>query len=42
LTPALPLAWSDLAVLPACPLIAAAVAALAARATALALLKEMV
>jgi cell division transport system permease protein len=42
LTPALPLAWSDLLVLPACPLIAAVVAALAARITALGLLKEMV
>jgi cell division transport system permease protein len=42
LTPALPLAWSDLMVLPACPLIAALVAALAARFTAMALLKEMV
>jgi cell division transport system permease protein len=42
LTPALPLAWSDLLVLPACPLIAALVAALAARFTALGLLKEMV
>jgi len=42
LTPALPLAWSDLLVLPACPLIAALVAALAARITALGLLKEMV
>jgi cell division transport system permease protein len=40
LTPALPLAWSDLLVLPLCPLIAAATAALAARVTALALLKE--
>jgi len=42
LTPALPLAWSDLLALPACPLIAALVAALAARVTALGLLKEMV
>jgi cell division transport system permease protein len=42
LTPALPLAWSDLLALPACPLIAALVAALAARFTALGLLKEMV
>ena len=41
LTPALPLAWSDLLILPACPLIAAAIAALAARATAMALLKDM-
>ena len=42
LTPVLPLAWSDLLVLPACPLIAALVAALAARVTAMSLLKEMV
>jgi cell division transport system permease protein len=41
LTPVLPLAWSDLMILPACPVIAAAIAALAARATALRLLKEM-
>lgn len=41
LTPALPLAWGDLLVLPVCPLIAAAIAAIAARATAMALLKEM-
>jgi cell division transport system permease protein len=41
LTPALPLAWSDLLVLPACPLIAAVIAALAARATAVNLLKAM-
>jgi cell division transport system permease protein len=41
LTPALPIAWSDLlAVLP-CPLLAAAVAALAARVTAGALIREM-
>lgn len=41
LTPALPIAWSDLlAVLP-CPLLAAAVAALAARITAGALIREM-
>jgi cell division transport system permease protein len=40
LTPALPIAWSDLlAVLP-CPLLAAAVAALAARFTAVALIRE--
>lgn len=37
----LPMAWSDLAVLPVCPLVAAAIAAIAARATALRLLKEM-
>jgi cell division transport system permease protein len=41
LTPALPIAWPDLlAVLP-CPLLAAAVAALAARFTAQALIREM-
>jgi cell division transport system permease protein len=41
LTPALPLAWSDLlAVLP-CPLLAAGVAALAARVTAGALIREL-
>ena len=41
LTPALPIAWTDmLAVLP-CPLLAAAVAALAARFTAGALIREM-
>lgn len=41
LTPALPIAWSDLlAVLP-CPLLAAAVAATAARVTAGALIREM-
>lgn len=42
LTPVLPLAWSDLLVLPLCPLIAGLVAAAAARFTALALLKETV
>ena len=42
LTPVLPLAWSDLLVLPVCPLIAGLVAALAARLTAMALLKETV
>jgi cell division transport system permease protein len=42
LTPVLPLAWTDLLVLPACPVIAALVAALAARMTAMGLLKEMV
>ncbi len=41
LTPVLPLAWSDLLALPVCPLIAAAIAALAARATALRLVREM-
>jgi len=41
LTPALPVAWSDLlAVLP-CPLLAAAVAAIAARVTALRLIQDM-
>jgi cell division transport system permease protein len=41
LTPALPIAWTDLlAVLP-CPLLAAAVAAIAARVTAGALIREM-
>ena len=42
LTPVLPQAWSDLLVLPVCPLIAGLVAALAARLTAMALLKETV
>ena len=41
LTPVLPLAWSDLLVLPICPVIAGLVAAAAARYTATALLKEM-
>ena len=41
LTPALPAAWIDLAALAPCPLLAAMVAALAARAAALGLLKEM-
>jgi cell division transport system permease protein len=42
LTPVLPVAWSDLlAVLP-CPLVAAAVAAVAARVTAAALIRELV
>jgi cell division transport system permease protein len=41
LTPALPVAWIDLAALAPCPLLAAMVAALAARAAALGLLKEM-
>jgi len=41
LTPALPVAWSDLAVLAACPLIAALVAALAARLTAQSLIRDM-
>jgi len=39
-SPVLPLAWADLLILPACPLIAAAIAALAARGTALRLLRE--
>ena len=42
LTPVLPLAWSDLLVLPICPIIAGLVAAAAARFTAMALLKETV
>ena len=42
LTPVLPLAWSDLLVLPVCPLVAGLVAAAAARFTAMALLKETV
>ena len=41
LMPVLPIAWSDLLPLLACPLAAGAVAALAARTTALTLLKEM-
>lgn len=41
LTPVLPLAWSDLLPLALCPLIAAGVAAAAAWATAMGLLKEM-
>ncbi|MDB5476581.1 MAG: ftsX, partial [Phenylobacterium sp.] len=41
LTPALPIAWSDLAVVIACPLIAALVAATAARLTATALIRDM-
>ena len=41
LTPALPIAWSDLAVVVFCPLLAAAVAAIAARLTATALIREM-
>lgn len=41
LTPALPVAWSDLAVVAACPLIAALVAAVAARLTAAALIRDM-
>jgi cell division transport system permease protein len=41
LTPALPIAWSDLAVVVACPLAAALVAAVAARLTALRLIRDM-
>jgi cell division transport system permease protein len=41
LTPALPFAWSDIAAVIPCPLIAAAVAALAARLTALRLIRDM-
>jgi cell division transport system permease protein len=41
LTPALPLAWIDLLALIPCPLLAALVAALSARASALSLLKDM-
>jgi cell division transport system permease protein len=41
LTPVLPLAWADLLVLLPCPLVAAVVAALAARVTAMGLLKGM-
>jgi cell division transport system permease protein len=41
LTPALPIAWIDLALLTPCPLLAALVAGLAARLSALGLLKEM-
>lgn len=40
LTPVLPVAWSDLAALLPCPLLAAVVAALAARAAALSLLRS--
>lgn len=41
LTPALPIAWSDLAVVLVCPLFAAIVAAVAARLTASALIRDM-
>jgi cell division transport system permease protein len=41
LTPALPIAWSDLLVVLPCPVLAALVAALAARLTAAALIREM-
>jgi cell division transport system permease protein len=41
LTPVLPLAWSDLLALPACPLVAAVIAAFAARGAALRLLRAI-
>jgi cell division transport system permease protein len=41
LTPALPLAWSDLAAVVPCPLLAALVAAVAAQVTATALIRDM-
>jgi cell division transport system permease protein len=41
LTPALPLAWSDLAAVIPCPLLAAAVAAVAAQVTAVRLIRDM-
>lgn len=41
LTPALPLAWSDLAAVIPCPLLAALVAAVAAQVTAMALIRDM-
>ena len=41
LTPALPIAWSDLAAVLPCPLLAAAVAAVAARLTAARLIRDM-
>jgi cell division transport system permease protein len=41
LTPALPVAWTDLAALAPCPLLAALIAALSARGAALSLLKAM-
>jgi cell division transport system permease protein len=41
LTPVMPVAWIDLVALLPCPLIAALIAALAARGTAMALLREM-
>jgi cell division transport system permease protein len=41
LIPVLPVAWSDLLVLPACPLFAAAIAAIAARLTATRLVRDM-
>lgn len=41
LTPALPIAWSDLAAVIPCPLLAAAVAAIAAQVTAVRLIRDM-
>jgi len=41
LTPVLPIAWSDLAIAPLCPLAAALVAAVAARLTASGLIRDM-
>lgn len=41
LSPALPIAWTDLLIVLPCPLLAAAVAALAARVTSLGLIREM-
>jgi cell division transport system permease protein len=41
LTPALPLAWSDLAAVIPCPLLAAMVAAIAAQVTAMGLIRDM-
>ena len=41
LTPALPLAWSDLLAVVPCPLLAAAVAAVAAQLTATRLIRAM-
>ncbi|HZZ67098.1 MAG TPA: ABC transporter permease [Phenylobacterium sp.] len=41
LTPALPLAWSDLAAVIPCPLLAALVAAIAAQVTAMGLIRDM-
>lgn len=41
LTPALPLAWGDLAAVIPCPLLAAGVAAVAAQVTAMALIRDM-
>jgi cell division transport system permease protein len=41
LTPILPFAWTDMLILPVCPIIAASIAAVAARGTAMNLLKAM-